>query len=334
MRSLAEAWVAGVPVEWGALFAGSGAVRVDLPTYAFDHQRYWPKPTEATKATTTADPVDAALWELIDGDQDRMAAALDLDGDTAALVAPALSAWRERRRARATVDSWRYGDSWAPLSEPETAEPAGRWLVVVPRGWKDDPWLRSVVAELGEELTLAEAPAPDRAALAESFAAYAGEDFAGVLSLAAFAQEEGEHPATDVPQGLALSLTVVQALTDAEVTGRVWWATRGAVSIGGNDRVIEPGLAVLWGMGRVAALEMPARWGGLLDLPVEFDARAGQRLRAVLYGESGEDQVAVRSSGVFGRRLVRLPVGVVKRPGGWVPSGTVLITGGTGGLGG
>ena len=35
VRSLAEAWVGGVGVDWGVLFAGSGARRVDLPRMRF-----------------------------------------------------------------------------------------------------------------------------------------------------------------------------------------------------------------------------------------------------------------------------------------------------------
>jgi acyl transferase domain-containing protein/NADP-dependent 3-hydroxy acid dehydrogenase YdfG len=37
--ALANAHIAGVQVDWGAVFAG--ARRVDLPTYAFQHRRYW-----------------------------------------------------------------------------------------------------------------------------------------------------------------------------------------------------------------------------------------------------------------------------------------------------
>jgi polyketide synthase 12 len=40
-RSLAEAHVAGVPVDWNAFFAGSGAGPVRLPTYPFQRKRHW-----------------------------------------------------------------------------------------------------------------------------------------------------------------------------------------------------------------------------------------------------------------------------------------------------
>ncbi len=41
---LADAHTAGVDVDWNAFYAGRGARRVDLPTYAFQHERYWPRP--------------------------------------------------------------------------------------------------------------------------------------------------------------------------------------------------------------------------------------------------------------------------------------------------
>ncbi|GAA1135219.1 hypothetical protein GCM10009577_69040 [Streptomyces javensis] len=39
--SLGEAWTRGVAVDWEAVYEGTGAVRVELPTYAFQHERYW-----------------------------------------------------------------------------------------------------------------------------------------------------------------------------------------------------------------------------------------------------------------------------------------------------
>ncbi len=39
-----EVWVRGVGVNWGGVFEGSGAVRVGLPAYAFQRERFWLEP--------------------------------------------------------------------------------------------------------------------------------------------------------------------------------------------------------------------------------------------------------------------------------------------------
>ncbi|WP_371503576.1 type I polyketide synthase, partial [Kitasatospora sp. NBC_00374] len=132
-----------------------------------------------------------------------------------------------------------------------------------------------------------------------------------------------------VAGGPVSTLVLVQALGDAGVGAPLWCVTRGAVATGRSERVADPVQAQVWGLGRVVALEHPERWGGLIDLPEVLDSRVFSRLVGVLAG-GGEDQVAVRASGVFGRRLVR----AVRGEGGvWSPSGTVLVTGGTGALG-
>ncbi len=41
LRSVGELWAAGVGVDWECVFEGSRAVRVGLPSYAFQRERYW-----------------------------------------------------------------------------------------------------------------------------------------------------------------------------------------------------------------------------------------------------------------------------------------------------
>lgn len=97
--------------------------------------------------------------------------------------------------------------------------------------------------------------------------------------------------------------------------------TTAAVATDPGDRV-DPSAAAVWGLGRVAALELPHRWGGLLDVPVDW---TGEHLAAALGG--GEDQLAIRGDRMLARRLRRAPAPV----GRWRPRGTVLVFGDTSG---
>ncbi|XVS67797.1 SDR family NAD(P)-dependent oxidoreductase [Actinosynnema sp. CA-299493] len=118
-------------------------------------------------------------------------------------------------------------------------------------------------------------------------------------------------------------VSTVRRLVADDVRTPLWVVTRDAVAVH-PDAPVDPGQAAVWGAGRVVALEHPELWGGLVDLS---GARAVDRLPGVLGGT--EDQVAVRGSGAWVRRLTPAPVA----PEDWTPRGTVLITGGTGALG-
>ncbi|KAA6212361.1 SDR family NAD(P)-dependent oxidoreductase [Streptomyces albofaciens JCM 4342] len=54
LTALAQLYVAGVGIDWTRLFDGTGARRADLPTYPFQHERYWPKPAALSGDVTGA----------------------------------------------------------------------------------------------------------------------------------------------------------------------------------------------------------------------------------------------------------------------------------------
>ncbi|MGW5445847.1 SDR family NAD(P)-dependent oxidoreductase, partial [Streptomyces asiaticus] len=283
--AVARAYVRGVAPDWAAYFAGTGAHRVDLPTYAFQHRRYWPEEPVASLA------------------------------------------------AAAGVDGWRYQVAWKPLSLGSAARLSGVWLVVAPaEDVAAGAWADGVVRTLTERgaearrLDLADDGADeDRASIAERLRVAAdGGAVAGVLSLLATGDADALLP----------TAALVQAMGDAAIDAPLWCATRGAVSTGRQGEPVDPARAQVWGLGRVAALELPDRWGGLIDLPGTMTDRVLSRLAVVLAGAGDEDQIAVRGSGVFGRRLARATARQVAESEGWSARGTVLVTGGTGALGG
>ncbi|KPC59911.1 type I polyketide synthase, partial [Streptomyces chattanoogensis] len=333
LTSLAEAFVRGAGADWSAVFAGSGARRVPLPTYAFQREHLWAIP-ERSQNRPEADPADAEFWTAVEEeDVEALASSLRLDRTSLAPVLPALSHWRKRRRELSTVDSWRYRATWKPLTSLPAADLTGTWLVVAPEGADTDS-LTGVLAAHGAEtrtLVLDDACA-DRATLTARLTGLDGAtDLTGVVSLPARADEaSATHPA--LSRALALTVALVQALGDAGIDAPLWCLTQGAVSTGRADRLTRPDQAQILGLGWTAALEHPQRWGGLVDLPEQLDQRAGERLAAILTGRSGEDQLAVRSSGVLARRVVRATPADPAPARPWTPRGTTLVTGGTGTL--
>ncbi|MBP2329149.1 acyl transferase domain-containing protein/D-arabinose 1-dehydrogenase-like Zn-dependent alcohol dehydrogenase/acyl carrier protein [Kibdelosporangium banguiense] len=328
LTSLAELFVTGVAVDWWP--AISGGRTVDLPTYAFRAQRFWLDPLPASGNGT-----DDRFWSAVrEEDPSALAETLrvqdpDLRSSLAAVL-PALTAWHRDSHERSVVESWRYRVDWTSVPAG-SSELSGTWLVVesdVPNSRADA--LIAGMERHGAKVLRATVATNDPLDLHDHVRSVVGDRPAltGVLSLTGW--DERPHPSADlVPVGFARTTALIQALSAIDDTAPLWCVTTGSVL---PDGLGSPEQAMLWGLGRVAAQEHPGRWGGLIDVEADLDERAVAAVCGLLAGGHGEDQLAVRAGVVLARRLVR-----ATRPAAteeWTPTGTALVTGGTGALGG
>ncbi|MFI5613944.1 SDR family NAD(P)-dependent oxidoreductase [Amycolatopsis sp. NPDC051903] len=285
LTSVATLHTAGVQVDWPRVFGTAGR-RVELPTYAFQHQRFWP----------TSAPADA-------------------------------------------LTGWGYDVVWTPAPQPASTPPPGSWWLVVPAGSEESPSISGLRRELAAagataDVVLVSPEQTERAALTARFGDLPAPT--GVVSFLAWTETPVEE-GSEVPLGMALTATLLQALGDASIQAPLWAVTRGAVSVADLAEVSRPAQTAIWGWGRAAAVEYPRRWGGLIDVPADdADETAAARLAQILMSGGGaEDQLAVRPSGIWARRLARRALTPADSPEWEMPAeGTVLVTGGTGALGG
>ncbi|MEV0603334.1 SDR family NAD(P)-dependent oxidoreductase, partial [Streptomyces sp. NPDC050315] len=348
VTAVARAHVAGVELDRSALFP-AGTVPAELPTYAFQRQRYWldatPAPRPAVPPGTTDHGVLGAAIELADGSTVHT-------GRLSARTHPELTGRPLGSHDLLSGEQPLVFREYAELRLPDTDDAAldvqltlarrdarGHRAVTVhsrpvaPAGTEGGEWTRHAEGVLAPDPGAADGPslyrldwvrlpanAPaDRPASDVKFVRCAGGD--------------------DVPAALHAvvrnALTEVQQLLTegAGSARRLVLVTEGAVATGAEG-LSDPAAAAVWGLVRSAQAEHPGRFV-LLDVEPGTGGTDGTDLpadlvRAVL--ASGEPQVAVRAGELFVPRLVRMP----HEPGagaGLRPGGTVLVTGGTGALG-
>ncbi|MFD7506107.1 SDR family NAD(P)-dependent oxidoreductase, partial [Streptomyces sp. NPDC059850] len=398
---------AGVAVDWGAVFAGRGARRVELPTYPFQRKRYWlvERPTALAGADAVDHPLLTSMVELPEDGGAVFTGRLSLDSHPwladhdafGAVVVPGqvfleLALFAAERTGRGRVEEL---DLHAPLVVTDTedamtlrvlvgeagsvsvyARRDGRtaWVKhatgVLASGPDGPSWTRDettyaamldAAAEAagvhtdgeatlahawrGASVRIDEEGRPDlsvesagtRALSAEEVRAHTGgrESLFHVEWIAPPTPpadlETGAHvvyacpPAADTtPEGFrALThqvLSVVQKwLTDdaQAAPARLVVVTRGATD--GTDL----GHAAVWGLVRAAEGEHPGRFV-LVDL--DGDAELPEEALRL-----DEPEMAVRGGEILVPRLARVPA--LDGAPSWNPDGTVLITGGTSGLG-
>ena len=322
LNSLSQLFEGGVRIDWPGFDRDYPRRVIDLPTYPFQRRRHW--------------------FDLQQGRQG----------------APEVPALKPLPDPLPSIEEHLVEQQWHPkgLSEGYLPVHPGRWLVLAGR----DPLGKALTDQLearGAHCIRVEAgPAyqrggegtwyvnPDNSAefhrLLQEVTAPGAPPLSGVLylwSLEAGTAVELSLPSLEQAQRLTCQglLFLLQALSSKDWSGtrpRLWGVTRAAVPTGYDADPPSLAQACVGGLGKVAALEHPEVWGGLLDLPSEAAPDEATLLLRELAEPPGEQQVAFRG----GIRYVARLMPARERPSKQLAiraDGTYLVTGGLGALG-
>nr|WP_202968150.1 SDR family NAD(P)-dependent oxidoreductase [Pseudonocardia sp. AL041005-10] len=256
-RSVADAFVAGVPIGWGPMLPADAPGPVELPTYAFDRKRFWLDPSggETGSPDSASDP-EGSLYRL----------------------------------------------EWRRSTSPPVPAPAGPVAVL---GDPPHPVAGTRVHRLTDLLR----PAP---AVLVTVVHSSGTDSAPIRAERCISRTLGQ---------------LQDWLAHGPAQSRLVVATRAAQP--GPDHEVDPAAAAVWGLVRSAQTENPGRFA-LVDLdddPASWEllARAATDTR---------HQFRIRNGVVETPRLVPVAEPVpTASPALDLARGTVLVTGGTSGLG-
>jgi acyl transferase domain-containing protein len=312
LGTLGQLWAAGVTPDWKAFHGDEERLRVELPTYPFERQRYW------------------------------------VERQTFAAV---MVAETSRELARQELSDWFAVQSWKPSVPPEAAPPAAsRWLLFADRRGLADAIARRLEAA-GEAVVTVDPDELDPYAVTSWTDLLARLRQDGplpdrVLHLAGVTGPDGASAEADLAladRGFHSLLALAQALgrqslgTPGQVQVRA--VVDGLQSVRG-ERVVWPGKATVLGPVRTLPLEHPEIGAAAVDvvLPEDpADTAALDRLADLLIAEASapatEPVVAYRGEErwVEGFEPVRIDPGNGRFA---LPERAVcLITGGLGGLG-
>ncbi|GHB86340.1 hypothetical protein GCM10010347_66610 [Streptomyces cirratus] len=206
--------------------------------------------------------------------------------------------------------------AWTPLPA-DPGQPSGtRWLLLGGAA----PALAGALTAAGADVRIG----------TDSDAPFADLPAGPVHAVADLRGEDGEDGG-DGPRAVGrrvLALARQWLAADRPAGSRLTVLTHQAVTTGPGQPVTDPAAAVAWGLIRSAQTEHPGRFA-LVDTDEQPASYAA--LPAALTRADGADQLALRAGTPHTPGVVR----VTTAPGtaAWNPDGTVLITGGTGGLG-
>ena len=369
LDSLAQLYVRGVPVNWTGFDQNYPRRKVELPTYPFQRQRYWPDfgaNQEGAHGQVAAANSSQIVKLLHQGDSEQLAQLLaaELSEDEAKYLPKLLEVLVRQHQKQLEIpylNNWLYEVEWQQKErERQTlAPPNGTWLILCDRNGVGQ-FLAQLLEQHGCKclLVYAEAsyqhPDPDTwhlnpsnpqdfERLLQEAVVSCGRSLCKVVHLWSLETTHLEAltlPALEQAQiwGCSSALHLLQALVKHQQNPQLWLVTRGTMPV--NSILPNPTQAPLWGLGRAIALEHPQLWGGLIDLSSSStsDSTSDEvgALLAEITDSQGEDHLALRDSQRYVARLIPGKLGldsIGNRQSAICNQSTYLITGGLGALG-
>ena len=208
------------------------------------------------------------------------------------LEAYGLQLFRLERERDTQLRSAFHRVEWAAAARAaRDSSDAGRWLVIGAN--RASQMIVERLTRRGAGVTASRSPADTAAVLSTQ------TSLRGVIDTSMLASADPTDTA-----GLASAVANIQAIAAAERAAmpRLWFVTESAQSIDGVESVIGLAGGSAWGLRSVAAAEYPALRCSAIDLGAA-DESTIDALVDELLDDGGDEQVALRRSGRYVRRL-------------------------------
>ncbi len=316
LDAVGRLWVAGAAINWEGMHRGEKRLRISLPTYPFERQRYWieSRPIEATTAKDAEPPQkekDIADWFY-------------------------LPSWRRTASAMLPVGNAGRNDTWVVFDEPQasghslfgkldlpgtviTVESASQFERRSQLRYAMDTTVAAHYAQLLEQLR-ADGLWPDHILWPSSAGA-------------------ALEPGPTIERRIVATMHLVQAIENYSSSEPVALnvLTSAAYSVSGEP-VQDVAGAGMHQYAAIAALEnFNIKWRGIDLDPTADPAFAASQLRRELLAPPAAEILAYRGTARWVQEFspVKLPPSAVGLDGAVAirSGGAYLITGGTGGIG-
>ena len=311
LQTVAQLWISGVKVDWAQLHAPGSARRISMPTYPFEHQKFWVEPDKSQPALRSDSAVPAQSSPLhlyrrewrpkpLHGAALREAQSWLIFRDPLGLADAIVQQLQHERREIILVDA---GSNFRRL---------GKSRFVIRPGVRED--YDTLIAHIRTD----------------------GKVPSTILHLWSIVPLG--KPAL-LERTIELSFTsplfLAQGLGSADISGVEIAFISNAMQAASDEPVHDPARSLLLGPARVIPRELPGIACRAIDLELDASsmAKCAAQLLAEMQSVAQDTIVIYRQANRLIEMLEPFNLGEPALKHGFEHGGVYLITGGTGGLG-